>query len=108
MAVRQQQVAKPVRQGGAGRRRSVSASYAAKNFGALVDTVREERAAYIVERAGVPVVELMPARRVRATLAGLAAVFRGPDRLPEEYLREVERGVARFNRPTLPGEPWAS
>ena len=91
-----------------GRRRAISASFAAKNFGALVDTVREERAAYVVERAGVPVVEVIPARRVRATLADLAAVYRGPDRLPEEYLREVDRGVALFNRPAVPGDPWAS
>jgi len=40
--------------GGAGRRRSVSASYAAKNFGALVGAVREERVAFVVERSGVP------------------------------------------------------
>jgi len=32
--------------------RTVSASEAAKNFGALVDRVREERAEYIIERAG--------------------------------------------------------
>lgn len=96
------------RPGGRGRRRSVTASYAAKNFGALVNAVREERAAFVVERSGVPVVEIISARGARATLADLAAVYRGPDRLPEEYLREVERGVALLNRPAVPGDPWAS
>ena len=94
--------------GPGGRRRAVSASVAARNFGALVDAVREERAAYVVERAGVPAVEVIPARRARATLADLAAAYRGPNRLPEEYLREVERGVALLNGPAVPGEPWAS
>jgi hypothetical protein len=96
------------RPGSAGRRRSVSASYAAKNFGALVGAVREERVAFVVERSGVPVVEVIPARGARATLSDLAAVYHGPDRLSEEYLREVERGVALLNRPAVPGDPWAS
>jgi hypothetical protein len=33
---------------------SVSATDAAKNFGRLVNRVREERATYIVERGGTP------------------------------------------------------
>jgi hypothetical protein len=88
--------------------RIVSASYAAKNFGALVDAVREERAAYVVERAGQPVVEVIPAPRMGTTLADLAAACGGPDRFPEEYLREVERGVALLNRPSVPKTPWES
>lgn len=96
------------RPGGSSGKRTVSASVAAKNFGKLADAVREERTAYVVERAGVPVVEVIPARRFRATLADLAAVYRGPDRLPEEYLRAVEQGVALFNRPAVPGKAWAS
>jgi hypothetical protein len=96
------------RGGAASLPRVVSASYAAKNFGALVDAVREERAAYVVERAGLPVVEVVPAPRTRTTLAELAAAFRGPDRLSEDYLREVERGIDLFNGPTIPKSPWAS
>jgi hypothetical protein len=108
MTSRRRQSLERARPGGAGRRRSVSASYAAKNFGALVDAVREERAAFLVERSGVPVVEVIPARGARATLADLASVYHGPGRLPEEYLREVERGMALLNRPAVPGDPWAS
>lgn len=102
------QLTERTRPEGRGRRRSVTASYAAKNFGALVNAVREERAAFVVERSGVPVVEIISASGARATLADLAAVYRGPGRLPEEYLREVERGVALLNRPAVPGDPWAS
>ena len=108
MTTRRRQPSDRARPGGAGGRRSVSASYAAKHFGALVGAVREERAAFVVERSGVPVVEVIPARGARATLADLAAAYCGPDRLPEEYLREVERGVALLNRPAVPGDPWGS
>jgi antitoxin (DNA-binding transcriptional repressor) of toxin-antitoxin stability system len=88
--------------------RTVSASYAAKNFGALVDAVREAGATYVVERSGQPVVHLVPASVRRATLADLADLYRGPERLSEDYLREVERGAARLNRPSTPKDPWAS
>jgi len=88
--------------------RTVSASYAAKNFGALVDMVRETRALYVVERAGQPVVHVVPAPGRRATLADLADLYREPGRLPDNYLREVERGAARLNRPSIPADPWGS
>jgi len=90
------------------RSRVVSASFAAKNFGTLVDAVREDRAAYVVERAGQPVVKVIPVPRAAATLADLAAVYRTAGRLPEEYLRAVERGLALLNGPAIPRDPWAS
>ena len=88
--------------------RTVSASYAAKNFGALVDAVREAGATYVVERSGQPVVHVVPAPVKRATLADLAGLYREAGRLSEDYLREVERGAARLNRPSVPRDPWAS
>jgi antitoxin (DNA-binding transcriptional repressor) of toxin-antitoxin stability system len=88
--------------------RRVSASYAAKNFGALVDAVREAGATYVVERSGQPVVHVVPAPVRRATLADLADLYREAGRLSEDYLREVERGAARLNRPSIPKDPWAS
>jgi hypothetical protein len=88
--------------------RTVSASYAAKNFGALVNAVREAGATYVVERSGLPVVHLVPAPVRRATLADLADLYREPARLSKEYLREVERGAVRLNRPSIPRDPWAS
>lgn len=87
---------------------TVSASYAAKNFGSLVAAVREAGATYVVERSGQPVVHLVPAPVRRATLADLSDLYRDPGRLAEDYLREVERGAARLNRPAVPRDPWAS
>jgi antitoxin (DNA-binding transcriptional repressor) of toxin-antitoxin stability system len=88
--------------------RTVTASYAAKNFGALVDAVREAGATYVVERAGQPVVQVAPAARLRATLADLAGLYRESGRLSEDYLREVERGIAHLNSPSVPSDPWGS
>ena len=88
--------------------RTVSASFAAKNFGALVDAVREGGATYVVERSGQPVVHVVPAPVRRATLADLAGLYREAGRLSEDYLREVEHGAARLNRPSIPKDPWAS
>lgn len=90
------------------RLRVVTASEAAKNFGALVDMVREEHAAYVVERAGTPVVHIVPIVRDSATLADLAAQFRGNDRLDASCLREIERGIAFLNQPSMPPDRWES
>jgi hypothetical protein len=86
----------------------VSASDAAKNFGALVERVREARATYVVERSGVPVVEIAPVSWVRPTVVDLVGWLRGPDRLDDGYLAEVERGVAYLNEPSIPGSRWES
>ena len=90
------------------RGRVISASEAAKNFGALVDRVREEQAAYVVERSGVPVVQVVPVARRETTLAELVAALRSGPPPDDAFLRDVERGVAFFNRPSLPKDPWAS
>lgn len=91
------------------RPRVVSASEAAKSFGALVNRVREERAAYVVERAGAPVVQISPVERgAGATVADLVDLLRAADRLGEPYLREVENGIRIFNRPASFKTPWES
>jgi prevent-host-death family protein len=90
------------------RLRVVTASEAAKNFGGLVDKVREERAVYVVERAGTPVVRIAPVDPPTATVADLVDLLRGPDRLDERYLREVEHGVAFLNQPAFPATRWES
>jgi antitoxin (DNA-binding transcriptional repressor) of toxin-antitoxin stability system len=87
----------------------VKASEAAKNFGALVDRVREERAVYIVERAGAPVVQISPVGRAMATVADLVDLLRAPDRLDDTYLREVEQAIAFLNEPAVPAKSsWES
>ena len=86
--------------------RKISASEAAKNFGALADRVRSERAAYVVERGGVPVVRIEPVDVVRCTLSDLAGWLSDRDPLDPAYLDEVERVVEAANAPAVPGDPW--
>jgi prevent-host-death family protein len=87
--------------------RRVSASEAAKNFGHLVDRVRSERAVYIVERSGSPVVRIEPVDIVRCTVADLSDWFNGRGPLDAAFVDEVEGAVNAFNTPTVPGDPWA-
>jgi antitoxin (DNA-binding transcriptional repressor) of toxin-antitoxin stability system len=86
--------------------RSVSASTAAKNFGALVDRVREERAVYLIERAGKPVAQIGPVPAAQCTLASLAAWLETRRRLDDGYWKDVEGAVSAFNAPAVPGDPW--
>lgn len=86
----------------------ISATDAAKTFGRLVDRVREERATYVVERGGKPVVEIGPVSEARCTLADLVELLGGAGRLDEDYLKEVEAGIAAWNTPAVPRDPWKS
>ena len=84
----------------------ISATEAAKNFGRLVDRVREEHATYIVERGGKPVAQIGPAAGQSFSMADFKALVR---RLPSggsEYLDVVERVAARHNRPRVRRNPW--
>jgi len=87
-------------------RARITATEAAKNFGRLVDRVREERATYVVERGGVAVARISPADAPPCTLGDLRALVR--DRhADEEYLRTVDAAVSRHNRPRIRRNPWA-
>ena len=86
--------------------RKVSASEAAKNFGALADRVRSERATYIIERGGVPVVRIDPVDVVRCTFRDLADWYADREPLDSRYLDEVERMIKAANTPAVPGDPW--
>ena len=88
------------------RTRKVTASDAAKNFGALADRVRSERATYIVERGGVPVVRVEPVDVVRCTFRDLADWYADREPLDSRYLAEVERMIKAANTPAVPGDPW--
>ena len=88
------------------RRAHVTATEAAKNFGRLVDRVREERVTYVIERGGEPVATIGPAQRVRFTMADFKALAAGLPRTDAEYLNLVEHAVARHNRPRVRRNPW--
>ena len=86
----------------------ISATEAAKTFGRVVDRVREERATFVVERGGVPVAQIGPVASTRCTLSDLTTLLRTAARVDEAYLRAVEAGVRRANKPAVPRNPWKS
>jgi len=90
--------------------RAVSATYAARNFASLVNRVREEGAAYVVERSGKPVAEIHPVEDRVVTVREFVLLFPADARRPadEEYLRAVEEGIAFLNRAEIPESPWDS
>ena len=88
--------------------RVVTATETAKNFGSIIDRVREERAVYVVERGGTPVAEIGPVAKT-VTVRDFAELIRSGS-IPvagEEYLKAVEEGVAFWNREEVPRHPWA-
>jgi antitoxin (DNA-binding transcriptional repressor) of toxin-antitoxin stability system len=85
----------------------ISATRAAKNFGRLVDRVREERATYIVDRGGIPVARISPAEGPAFTMRDLKALLGDRRRVDDEYLRAVEEVVDRHSRPRVRRNPWA-
>ncbi|MBA3887760.1 MAG: type II toxin-antitoxin system Phd/YefM family antitoxin [Acidobacteria bacterium] len=85
---------------------SVSATDAAKNFGRLVDRVRETQATYVVERAGVPVAQVGPAEHAAFTMADFKALAADGPRADDEYLTAVSRAIESHNRPRLRKNPW--
>ena len=91
---------------GARRGVRVAATEAAKNFGALVDRVREDRATYIVERGGVPVAEIRPVERNAFTIADFKALTADLPAAGEEYARAVETAVKGHNRSRVRRNPW--
>ena len=90
--------------------RAVSATHAARNFASLVNRVREEGVAYVVERSGKPVAEIRPVEDRVVTLREFVALFPAEERRPtdEEYLRAVEEGIAFLNQAEVPERPWDS
>ena len=90
------------------RSRVISATNAAKTFGALIDHVRTERAEYVVERGGAPAVRIVPLVAHRCSVSELASLLKSMPRADESYLKAVESGVAALNRPEVPENRWES
>ncbi len=85
---------------------TVTATEAAKNFGEIVDRVREAGVAYVVERKGRPIAEIAPVARQRCTLSDLARWFDARTPAPEAYTAAVKGHVTRVNRPRVPASSW--
>jgi prevent-host-death family protein len=87
-------------------RSRVSATEAAKNFGRLVDRVREEHVTYVIERGGKPVARIAPIERATFTIADFKRLMASLPRLEDPYLRAVEHAVVRHSRPRVRRNPW--
>jgi len=86
---------------------SIAATDAAKNFGALVDRVRETGATYVIERHGRPIAQIGPVTVDEPkTLRGLVEYLEKAPKLDEEVLRYIEEGIAIYNRPEVPKNKW--
>ena len=86
----------------------MAATDAAKNFGRLVDRVRESGATYVIERHGRAVAQIGPVQAThRKTLGDLIAAIEAAPKLDEEVLRYIEEGIEIYNRPEVPKNPWA-
>ena len=86
--------------------RVISASEAAKNFGALIDRVRSERAEYVVERGGAPAVRVVPVAHHRCSVSDFVELLRSHTRADESYLKAVETGISKLNKPSVPENRW--
>lgn len=88
--------------------RSISATEAAKNFGRIVDAVRESRAEYVVERGGVAVARIAPVSARPLSGRELVDLMRAAAEPDDAFRRAVASGQARLNRPAVPKNPWGS
>lgn len=88
--------------------RRVSATEAAKNFGAILAEVRERAAEYVVEHRGKAVARISPEEDPTLTVKEFFEYIENRSVPPagEEYLRAVEEGIAIWNREEVPGGSW--
>lgn len=88
--------------------RIVSATEAARRFGAILARVREERAVYVVKRSGKPVAQIGPVEERDFTMGDFVELMRS-GRAPkagERYAAAVKEGIAFLNRLEVPKSPW--
>jgi prevent-host-death family protein len=86
---------------------AIAATDAAKNFGELVDRVREEGVTYVVERHGRAVAQIGPVETDEPkTLSGLVAYLKTAPTLDEGVLRFIGEGIDTYNKPEVPGNRW--
>ena len=86
---------------------AIAATDAAKNFGELVDRVRELGVTYMIERHGRPVARIGPVQTDEPkTLSGLVEYLNTAPRLDGELLRHIEEGIDTSNKPEVPKNWW--
>ena len=86
---------------------AIAATDAAKNFGELVDRVREEGVTYVIERHGRPVAQIGPIETAKPkTLRNLIEALGAEPTLDEDVLKYIEEGIALYNQPEVPKNRW--
>ncbi|MFU8897071.1 MAG: type II toxin-antitoxin system Phd/YefM family antitoxin [Gammaproteobacteria bacterium] len=87
--------------------RKITATELARNLRAVMDRVRETGEAYIVERGGQPVVQVMPTPGEQNAEQALADLYRtlSPG-VAEGWLEDARRGGEALDEE--PRDPWVS
>jgi prevent-host-death family protein len=87
---------------------TVTATDAAKNFGALVDRVRDGGVAYVVERKGRPIARIAPVASRQCTVADLVEWLERRRAVPNDYAAAVADHLKTANRPRVSASRWPS
>jgi antitoxin (DNA-binding transcriptional repressor) of toxin-antitoxin stability system len=82
----------------------ISATRAARSFSELMNRVRYRGESFVVERAGKPICEILPAGPPTFSAGQLAVLLRALPKPDEQYLAIVEDLVAR--QPTVAESGW--
>jgi prevent-host-death family protein len=86
---------------------TVTATEAAKNFGELVDRVREAGIEYVIEKKGRPIARIASVSSRRCTIVDLARWFEGRRAaVDDEYAAAVKAHTRASNRPRVPVARW--
>jgi antitoxin (DNA-binding transcriptional repressor) of toxin-antitoxin stability system len=73
----------------------ISATVAARSFSDLMNRVRYRGESFVVERAGKPICEILPASPPKFSGSELASLLRSLPKPDEEYLALVEDLIAK-------------
>ena len=82
----------------------LSATQAARQFSDLLNRVRYRGEEFVIERAGEPVCEIIPARPVTRTVADLVRALRAIP-APDDAYWETLEDIIKHQQP-LPPSPW--
>lgn len=86
------------------RRRTISATTAARRFSEVVNRVCYQGEVFVVERGGAPVCEIGPPRAGRLSLGELNDVLRTLPVVDDAYWEAVAAAAAQ--QPIVPPSPW--
>ena len=82
----------------------ISASKAARSFSEIMNRVRYRNETFIVERAGKPICEILPARPSKFSGADLVDLLRTLPKPDEDYLAIVETLIEK--QPVVKESGW--